>query len=96
MMLLQGLRSLDVSAMSGRAHAVPQPAAQWEPQGQDQHQLPLLFQTVFRAESLGAALQKHLRRGSPLALQQNTPVLRWGQVSWCEACPHESRAAPSS
>lgn len=61
---LQAVQSLDVSTMS-----VIGPTAgsvQQEPQGQDQHWLPLLFQLVFMAESFGAALEKRLGRGSHL------------------------------
>lgn len=37
------------------ARVVPQLAAHWEPQGQHQHRLPLIFQPVFTAESSGGS-----------------------------------------
>lgn len=37
------------------ARVVPQLAAHREPQGQDQHLLPLIFQPVFTAESPGGS-----------------------------------------
>lgn len=37
------------------ARVVPWLAAHWEPQGQDQHSLPLIFQPVLTAESFGGS-----------------------------------------
>lgn len=69
---LQAVQSLDVSTMSAIGPTAG--SVQQEPQGQDQHWLPLLFQLVFMAESFGAALEKRLGRGSHLHSAQNTPL----------------------
>lgn len=47
------------------ARVVPMLAAHWEPQGQDQHQLPLIFQPVFTAESPGGSPTPVSAQGLP-------------------------------
>lgn len=84
--------SLDVSVVTvAWARVVPGLAAQWEPQGQHQHRLPLISQPVFTAESSpgvcrGAAsrlLCTPLPPSELLLLQQEDGVREGSKVSGC-------------
>lgn len=75
-----------------RVRMVPKPAAYWEPQGQDQRRLSLIFQPVFMAESVW---------GSPLhasgeGLTSTPPLCSEALLYHAVATSHCGRPAPGA